>query len=76
MGMKQLSVSKTLLSFVALLIGALLFLQAVPPTWAEDGESQCVACHTTPRQLIGSVREMEKERGSGPKVSTETEGEG
>jgi hypothetical protein len=76
MGVKQLRASKTLLFFATLLICALLFLQGVPPLWAEDGESQCVACHTTPRQLIGSVREMEKERGSGPKVSTETEGEG
>jgi hypothetical protein len=73
---KQLRVSKTLLFFVAFLIAALFFFQAAPSTWTEDGESQCVACHTTPRQLIGSVREMEKERGSGPKVSTETEGEG
>ena len=76
MRQKQLKASKYLLLLVALLIAALCFFQAGPTTWAEDGENQCVACHTTPRQLIGSVRELEKERGSGPKVSTETEGEG
>ena len=68
--------SKFLLLFVVLLIVALFLFQAVPSTWAEEGESQCLACHTTPRQLIGAVRELERERGSGPKVSLETEGEG
>lgn len=68
--------TKYLLFLVALLIAALFFFQSSPTSWAEEGENQCAACHTTPRRLIGSVRELEKERGSGPKVSTETEGEG
>ena len=76
MGGKNLKASKYLLVVVALVIAALFFFQASPSGWAQEGETQCVVCHTTPRQLIGAVRELEKERGSSPKVSTETEGEG
>jgi len=76
MGRKYVKASKCLLLIVALLIAALFFFQAGPIGWAQEGGNQCAACHTTPRQLIGSVRELEKERGGGSKVSTETEGEG
>jgi hypothetical protein len=68
--------SKYLVLLIAVLIAALFFIQGNPAGWSDAGENHCVSCHTTPRQLIGSVRELEKERGSGAKVSLETEGEG
>ena len=76
MGVKNLKATSYLLLVVAFVIAALFFFQASPSGWAQEGEDQCIACHTTPRQLISAVRELENERGSGPKVSTETEGEG
>ena len=68
--------AKYILPVIVILLVALFLLQGSPPGWADDAENQCISCHTTPRKLIGSVREAENERGSGPKVSTETEGEG
>ena len=76
MARAHLKVSRFLLLVAAILIAALFFLQGVPIGWSDAEENHCLSCHTTPRKLIGSVRELEKERGSGPKVSTETEGEG
>jgi len=71
-----LKASKYLVLLVAFLIAALFLIQGSPAGWSDSGENHCISCHTTPRQLIGSVRELEKERGSGAKVSLETEGEG
>jgi hypothetical protein len=71
-----LKASKYLVLLIAVLIAALFFFQASPAGWSDAGENHCISCHTTPRQLIGSVRELAKERGSGAKVSLETEGEG
>jgi hypothetical protein len=61
---------------IAVLIAVFFFVQGSPAGWSDAGENHCLSCHTTPRQLIGSVRELEKERGSEAKVSLETEGEG
>ena len=67
---------KHLVLLLGILIAVLFFIQGSPAGWSDSGENHCISCHTTPRRLIGSVRELEKERGSGPKVSLETEGEG
>ncbi len=76
MGGIGLKASKHLVLFIAVLIAAFFFVQGSPAGWSDANENHCISCHTTPRQLIGSVRELEKERGSGAKVSLETEGEG
>jgi hypothetical protein len=72
---KFLKASKFLLLVAAVLFVALFLLQGSPTGWSDAEENHCLTCHTTPRKLIGAVRELQKERPA-PKVSTETEGEG
>lgn len=61
-----------------LLVGGIasFLLVIAPAAGSESDDSQCILCHTTPRQLIRAAREMAAEGKGERKVSTETVGEG
>ena len=54
----------------------LILLLVLPSYIGADGESQCVACHTSGRSLIKATREIADELGDEIMKSTESEGEG
>ncbi len=54
----------------------LFMFGSIPAGWSDEGQSQCIACHTSPRKLIQITREIAKDPTRQAVVSLETVGEG
>ena len=61
---------------VIVFVVVLLLFGSILTGWSDEGESQCVACHTSGRALIKITREIAKDPTRQPIVSLETVGEG